>query len=334
MAIIPLHLNGRLHSGLVYMGDESYFFSDEMVHLLDTVARNRSMALDNLINGIEKAKTMESLRLLQTCLERLNDMVLVTDAEPFESGGMKIQYVNKAFLERTGYTREEIYGQTPAVLEGVDTQPDAKTRIREALSRQEAVREELITYTKNGEKMWVDVEIVPMIDPLGKCTHWIGIQRDITELKLRQDALQESLSMFRSLTRVTTDCVWDWDLETDELWWNEGMQSLFGHPSESLEKNSKSWTRLIHPEDLERVLSSVQKVIDGEGDIWQDEYRFQHVDGRWLDVLDRGHVIRDHTGKGIRMVGGMTDMSRLVQSKRESEAQLARMQLLNQITRA
>ena len=334
MAIIPLHLNGRLHSGLVYMGDESYFFSDEMVHLLDTVARNRSMALDNLINGIEKAKTMESLRLLQTCLERLNDMVLVTDAEPFESGGMKIQYVNKAFLERTGYTREEIYGQTPAVLEGVDTQPDAKTRIREALSRQEAVREELITYTKNGEKMWVDVEIVPMIDPLGKCTHWIGIQRDITELKLRQDALQESLSMFRSLTRVTTDCVWDWDLETDELWWNEGMQSLFGHPSESLEKNSKSWTRLIHPEDLERVLSSVQKAIDSEGDIWQDEYRFQHVDGRWLDVLDRGHVIRDHTGKGIRMVGGMTDMSRLVQSKRESEAQLARMQLLNQITRA
>jgi len=147
MAIIPLHLNGRLHSGLVYMGDESYFFSDEMVHLLDTVARNRSMALDNLINGIEKAKTMESLRLLQTCLERLNDMVLVTDAEPFESGGMKIQYVNKAFLERTGYSREEIYGQTPAVLEGEETQPDAKNRIRDALSRQEAVREELITIT-------------------------------------------------------------------------------------------------------------------------------------------------------------------------------------------
>ncbi|WP_291809241.1 ATP-binding protein [Limnobacter sp.] len=194
MAIIPLHLNGRLHSGLVYMGDESYFFSDEMVHLLDTVARNRSMALDNLINGIEKAKTMESLRLLQTCLERLNDMVLVTDAEPFESGGMKIQYVNKAFLERTGYTREEIYGQTPAVLEGVDTQPDAKTRIREALSRQEAVREELITYTKNGEKMWVDVEIVPMIDPLGKCTHWIGIQRDITEQKIRQDILEQNMN--------------------------------------------------------------------------------------------------------------------------------------------
>lgn len=194
MAIIPLHLNGRLHSGLVYMGDESYFFSDEMVHLLDTVARNRSMALDNLINGIEKAKTMESLRLLQTCLERLNDMVLVTDAEPFESGGMKIQYVNKAFLERTGYSREEIYGQTPAVLEGEETQPDAKNRIRDALSRQEAVREELITYTKDGEKMWVDVEIVPMIDSLGKCTHWIGIQRDITEQKIRQDILEQNMN--------------------------------------------------------------------------------------------------------------------------------------------
>lgn len=194
MAVIPLHLNGRLHSGLVYMGDETYFFGEEMVHLLDTVSRNRSMALDNLINGIEKAKTMESLRLLQTCLERLNDMVLVTDAEAFETGGLKIQYVNKAFLERTGYTREEIYGQTPVVLEGEETQAEAKNRIRDALSRQETVREELITYTKNGEKMWVDLEIVPMIDPLGKCTHWIGIQRDITEQKLRQDILEQNVS--------------------------------------------------------------------------------------------------------------------------------------------
>ena len=335
MAIIPLHLNGRLHSGLVYMGDEPHFFSGEMLHVLDTVSRNRSMALDNLVNGIEKAKTMESLRLLQTCLERLNDMVLVTDAESIDSSGVKIQYVNQAFLERTGYTREEIYGQSPTVLEGAETQLDAKTRIREALARKETAREELITYTKDGEKMWVDVEIVPMIDSLGKCTHWIGIQRDITEQKLRQDALQESLSMFRSLTRVTTDCVWDWDLETDELWWNEGMQNLFAHPRESLEKDSRSWTRLIHPEDLERVLNCVRQVIDGQSDIWQDEYRFRHADGRWLDVIHRGHVIRDTaSGKGIRMVGGITDMSRIVQSKRESQEQLARMQLLNQITKA
>lgn len=334
MAIIPLHLNGRLHSGLVYVGDERHFFSDDMVHLLETVSRNRSMALDNLVNGIEKAKTMESLRLMQTCLERLNDMVIVTDADPHETGGMKIQYVNKAFLQRTGFTREEIYGQTPAILAGEETQADARARVLQAMSRQEGAREELIIYTKAGERMWVDAEIVPMIDSLGKCTHWIGIQKDITEQKKRQDNLEESLMTFRSLTKVTTDCIWDWNLETDALWWNDGMRNLFGHPGESLEQDSNSWTRLIHPEDISQVLGSIHQVIDGASDFWQGEYRFQHADGRWLDVLDRGHVIRDKAGKAIRMVGGMTDMSRLVQSKRESQAQLARMQLLNQITKA
>jgi len=334
MAVIPLHLNGRLHSGLVYVGDERNFFSDDMVHLLETVSRNRSMALDNLVNGIEKAKTMESLRLLQTCLERLNDMVIVTDAEPHETGGMKIQYVNKAFLQRTGFTREEIYGQTPAILAGDETQPDSKARILAAMSRQEAAREELIVYTKTGERMWVDAEIVPMIDPLGKCTHWIGIQRDITEQKKRQDNLEESLMTFRSLTKVTTDCIWDWDLITDEIWWNDGMENLFGHATESLAKTSVSWTNLIHPADLAQVLTSIQAAIEGSAEVWQGQHRFKHADGRWLDVLDRGYIIRNSIGKAIRMVGGITDMSQIVQAQRESQAQLARMQLLNQITKA
>jgi len=332
--ILPVHAQGKLRASLVLFGAGVHFFTSEVKQLLKTVAKNLSLAFENLLFAEERNRTVERLNLLETCVERLNDIVLITEAEPIDGDGPKILYVNEAFVRRTGYSREEAIGQTPRILQGELTQRDALARIRQALLEWKPVREELINYTKSGEMFWLELEIVPVADETGWYTHWVAIERDITERKQAEAALKEGSERFRLLASAAKDCIWDWNLVSDEIWWNEGFESLFGFDRSKVEPSNDSWINRIHPEDRERAVKSIFAAINSTNQSWQEEYRFAHADGHWLDVMDRGYVIRDENGKGIRMIGGMTDMTHIRQAERRSKSQLVRMSLLNEITRA
>ncbi|MCR2747264.1 ATP-binding protein [Limnobacter parvus] len=332
--ILPVHAQGKLHASLVLFGAGVHFFTNEVKQLLRTVGKNLSLALENLMFAEERARSAERLNLLETCVDRLNDIVLITEAEPIGDDGPKILYVNEAFVRRTGYTREEAIGKTPRILQGELTQRDALARIRAALVEWRPVREELINYTKSGEMFWLELEIVPVADETGWYTHWVAIERDITERKQAEAALKEGSERFRLLASAAKDCIWDWNLVSDEIWWNEGFEKLFGFDRSKVEPSNDSWINRIHPEDRDRAVKSIFSAINSDAESWQDEYRFAHVEGHWLDVMDRGYVIRNEHGKGIRMIGGMTDMTHIRQAERRSNAQLTRMNLLNEITRA
>ncbi len=134
----------------------------------------------------EQRRALQQLRLLETALSRLNDVVLITEAEPFDAPGPRIVYVNDAFERSTGYTREEALGQSPRFLQGPNTPRDELDRINKALKAWEPVRVELVNYKKSGEPFWLELEIVPIADDTGWYTHWVAVQRDITERKQRQ----------------------------------------------------------------------------------------------------------------------------------------------------
>lgn len=333
-AILPIHAQGKLRASLVLFGAGVGFFTNEVRQLLKTVAKNLSFAYENLMFAEERSRSAERLKLLETCVERLNDIVLITEAEPIDEDGPKILYVNEAFVRRTGYTREEAIGQTPRMLQGELTQREALDRIRTALKDWKPVREELINYTKSGEMFWLELDIVPVADETGWYTHWVAIERDITERKAAEAALKESGDRFRLLASAAKDCIWDWDVVTDNIWWNEGFETLFGFDRSAVEPCNDSWINRIHPEDRDRALKSILAAVNSTAESWQQEYRFAHANGHWLDVLDRGYVIRDEQGRGIRMIGGMTDMTHIREAERRSTSQLARMNLLNEITRA
>lgn len=114
---------------------------------------------------------------------------------------------------------------------------------------------------------------------------------------------------FHLVARATADAIWDWNLHDDSMWWNEGMQTLFGVPMQTLPHDSTSWTMRLHPEDSDAVLESIHAAIEGTAKHWAEEYRFRRYDGSYAWVQDRGFVIRDAEGRAIRMVGGMTDIS-------------------------
>ena len=113
----------------------------------------------------------------------LQDIVIITEAAPIDLPGPRIVYVNDAFVRRTGYAREEAVGKTPRLLQGPRTQ-------RAALLKGEPAREELINYTKTGEELWLELEIMPVTDDSGACTHFVSIERESSERKRTEARLE------------------------------------------------------------------------------------------------------------------------------------------------
>ncbi len=134
-------------------------------------------------NVTQQRSAQEQLRLLETCVAHMNDIVVITEAEPQNEPGPRILFVNDAFEARTGYRREEVLGRSPRFLQGPKTQRSELQRIREAMTRWEPIRAEIINYTKSGEEFWLELDLVPICDEKGWYTHWVGVERDISERK-------------------------------------------------------------------------------------------------------------------------------------------------------
>lgn len=112
---------------------------------------------------------------------------IVCEAAPIDPPGPRISYVNAAFCALTGYTAAEAIGQTPRILQGEGTDRETLDRIRAAVVAGQPIRELLLNYAKDGRPYWLDIAIAPLHDPLGRVTHFVAIERDVSQLK--QEAL-------------------------------------------------------------------------------------------------------------------------------------------------
>ncbi|RMN32105.1 PAS:GGDEF protein [Pseudomonas cannabina] len=136
--------------------------------------------------------SFERLRLLESVVINANDAILITDAEPIDLPGPRIVYCNPAFLAITGFTEDEVIGRTPRILQCEDTSRETLDVIREALTHWRPVEVELLNTRKDGSQFWVELSIVPVANEKGWFTHWVSVQRDITERKESQQLTQRA----------------------------------------------------------------------------------------------------------------------------------------------
>ncbi len=279
----------------------------------------------------EQART-EQLRLLEAAVSQQSDMLMITEAVPIDGPeGPRIVYVNDAFTRRSGYSRDEVIGATPRLLQGPRTDRAALDRIKAALRAQVPVREEVVNYTKQGDPYWLEIDIVPLTDEAGEPTHFVAVERDVTERRLMEEATRLSNERFHLVARATNDVIWDWDLEVGLVWWNDSMETVFGHDRAQLEPGRDSWSNRIHPDDREAVLARIHAVIDGDGHTWTDEYRFLHADGSHRTVVDRGFLLRDSDGRTHRMLGSMQDITEQRRTMEELR-QAQKLEVVGQLT--
>ena len=129
----------------------------------------------------DQLASIERLRLLETVATHARDSIIITEAEPHDLPGPRILFCNEAFTRTTGYTAEEVIGRTPRILQGPKTDPAIRAKLRAAFAAWEPVSVELVNYRKDGSEFWVELSIVPVADERGWFTHWVSVQRDVTE---------------------------------------------------------------------------------------------------------------------------------------------------------
>lgn len=255
----------------------------------------------------EEARSLA--RRLTLTLESVTDAVFTLDRE------WRFGYLNSraaALLERepSDLVGRVVWEEFPVAVGSI-----FETEYRRAMS--DGVPSMFEAHYPAPIDKWFHVSVYPSKEGL------VVYFRDVTDSHQATRALRASEERFRLLSRATNDAIWDWDLVTNALWWNEGYETLFGRRRDEVDATIDSWTAYIHPEDVDRTVEEINEIIDGGGDHWTGQYRYLRADGSYAWVLDRGYVIRDADGVPMRMIGGMTDLTDRVMAEEQVAEQAA-----------
>ncbi|OAL83092.1 EAL domain-containing protein [Acinetobacter sp. SFA] len=131
-------------------------------------------------------KNKEDLRLLKRGVEASTNSLFITDV----SEERLMVYVNPAFLKLTGYTETEVLGQGCFFLQGPDTDPDQISLLKQAVKKQKEIQVTIKSYCKDGSWFWNRLTLGPIFDQTGTCTHFLGIQEDITQQLIHEEYIR------------------------------------------------------------------------------------------------------------------------------------------------
>lgn len=155
----------------------------------------------------------------------------------------------------------------------------------------------------------------------------VHVTTNATERVRAQQRLQEALSNLQAsqerlelALRGTSDGIWDWDLQTGQVYFSPRWKEMLGYAEAELSNEFTTWELLIHPDDREMVLTTLQAHLDGHSATYHVEHRLRHKNGRYRWVLTRGAALRDETGQPYRMAGSHTDITQ----RREAQDALQR----------
>jgi len=133
---------------------------------------------------------------------------------------------------------------------------------------------------------------------------------DMTGLLSMESALRESEETLSVYALVTNDGLWDWDLETDYVFFDPRYYTMAGYEINEFPHQLEEFRKRIHPDDVEKVFSQAEKHLKGDIDRFIVEFRFLQKDGRWLWIMGRGKITeQDANGNPLRFVGTHTDIS-------------------------
>ncbi len=212
------------------------------------------------------------------------------------------RWLDERKLDRT------VFGRTP-----YEVFPDLGDKWKEIASR--ALTGEIVTREEDrfdlphGDVQWVRSETRPWYDENGEIGGVIAFAEDITPRKRAEESLRESEEAYRFAIEATSDGIWDWNLETDEVRYSPAYYKMLGYEASDWGLDSvELWKGLLHPSDRDRISGTARKLLELQGH-YAIEFKMRAKDGSYRWIMSRGKVVeRDASGAPRRAVGTHVDI--------------------------
>lgn len=266
----------------------------------------------NAIASLEKSEAQ--YRLLA---ENSSDLIAHLDAD-----GCYV-YASPSYAVVLGYTLDEL--QHAYVYDFIHPHDVAMIRAEVASQLQRGAAAETLEVRKrrkDGRYEWFSIKAKVKIEPgtrrkLGSIVACTSIQAK----KTAQEALQAHMLRLQSWAQVSTDLIWEVDLATGGVWRSAQAESVYELQSNTTLAADTSWEDRIHPDDAAWVIPGFKRILDGEVERWQAEYRLRMPDGAYTHVFDKGAAIRDGNGRAVSIVGSFIDLA----AQKKTEIELSRL---------
>ena len=258
-------------------------------------------------NVTEKILTDEALIASETryrqLYESLRDAYIQSDLV-----GNLVAF-NQVFIKILGYSEDEL-----KALKYQDLTPKKwhKTELKIVeeqifkVGYSEVYEKEYIK--KDGSIIPVELRVFLIKNDSGDPTGMWAIVRDITERKAYEKRILENEKRFRTIANITTDLIYEWNVEDDHLEWYGDIEKALGYNSGDIPRTIEGWIQLIHPQDQLRLKDSVERHRKSQKPI-MEEYRMKRKDRTYSYWIDQGAPILDKDGKPVKWIGGCLDIT-------------------------
>jgi PAS domain S-box-containing protein len=249
-------------------------------------------------------QTEEQLRLLNTAIEQSSESVMITTAQ-LDRPGPQIVYVNPAFTKMTGYAPEEVIGKTPRILQGPKTDRAVLARLREDCKAGKIFHGEAINYRKDGSEFYLEWSIRPVENERGAVTHFVAIQRDVTERRRIEDALRNNEAQLRAILDHSTAVIFVKDLEGRYLRINRLYETMYGVTEAEVKGKTN---HDIHAKEVADVMLDNDREVIAANRPLQFEEQVDTADGR-RQFISLKFPLYDDSGRPYGVCGIATDIT-------------------------
>jgi PAS domain S-box-containing protein len=246
-------------------------------------------------------KLQESEDLFHSLAENIPQLCWMTNADGW------IFWYNKRWYDYTGTTPEQMEGWGWKSVHHPDHIDSVLNNWTNALKLKESWEDTFPLRNANGEFRWFLSRAFPIRNERGEIIRWFGTNTDITESKIAEQALKDSIERIEFAEHAAKIGFWDWDMVSDKLIWSKEFFGLFGLET-SAEQTFETFLSAVHPDDREAVMAQINRSIEDRIQL-ENEYRVIHPDGKvhWIGAW--GNTLYNPAGKPLRMSGICSDIT-------------------------
>lgn len=256
----------------------------------------------------------EQRKQLDDYVKAINSSVMVIDFDL----NRKVVNINDRFLDRFGYSREEVIGQPHTFYVAKEEIDEGKfDSLWADIAKGESFIRDAKRLTKDGEEVWLRTSYIPIMNDEGQLERVNCLCSDVTEQKLAEEQIKAANEQFGMVIQASENGIWDWDLKTDKIYFSPKWMEMLGYGPYELDHNFQTFEQLVHPADIAGVKQLLEDYLAQKVDSYSREIRMRHKSGSYRRILTRGIALREDDGTPYRIIGSHTDQTELRQQQIE-----------------